>query len=554
MLNQLCVRNFAIVDDLTVDFQAGMSAITGETGAGKSIALDALSLCLGARSEAGFVREGADKAEITASFNITQLPIVKTWLESRELDADDECLLRRTITAEGRSKAYINGAPVPVALLKEVGSHLVSLHGQHDHHQLMKQEHQLVLLDQYANHAQLISSVESQWRAWQLLIKEQRSLQQAAEQHVARRQLIEYQVNELNEFSLKAGEYEQLETEHKRLANTSALQDDSAFAVNSLFDGEHNNAYSLIESVVSRLRAHQEVDTRLVPIIALLDEASVQIEEAVRELRHYQDGLESDPAALAEADERLGLAIQLARKHKISPQQLPELHQELVTELNGLSASSERLEQLNVEINNAHQAYLKVAQKLSASRIKAAKSLDQKVITTMKQLNMPDGLFITRVQSDAELHSNKTGIDQVVFEVSVNAGQKPQALQKVASGGELSRISLAIQVLTAEQDGLPTLVFDEVDVGVSGPTAATVGRLMRRLGESNQVICVTHLPQVAARAHHQIQVLKATKKGATYTSMETLTDDQRVNELARLLGGDTITANTLANAQELLAG
>ncbi|HLV49201.1 MAG TPA: DNA repair protein RecN [Aliidiomarina sp.] len=554
MLNQLCVRNFAIVDDLIVDFQAGMSAITGETGAGKSIALDALSLCLGARSEAGFVREGADKAEISASFNIDTLPIVKSWLEARELDADDECLLRRTITAEGRSKAYINGAPVPIALLKEVGSHLVCLHGQHDHHQLMKPEHQLALLDQYANHPALLTEVEQQWRTWQQLLKEQRNLQQAAEQQMARKQLIEYQVIELNEFALQEGEYEQLEIEHKRLANTNALQDDSAFAVNSLFDGEHNNAYSLLESVVTRLRTNQELDTRLTPIVTLLDEASVQIEEAVRELRHYQDSLESDPAALEEADERLSLALQLARKHKISPQQLPELHQELVNELKGLSASSERLEELDEEINKAHSAYQNVAKKLSASRSKSAKSLDQKVIETMKQLNMPDGLFITCITTDAEHHSSRGGIDQVTFEVSVNAGQKPQALQKVASGGELSRISLAIQVLTAEQDGLPTLIFDEVDVGVSGPTAATVGRLMRRLGESNQVICVTHLPQVAARAHHQIQVQKETKKGITYTSMETLTEEQRVNELARLLGGDTITANTLANAQELLAG
>ncbi len=554
MLIQLCVRNFAIVDDLTVDFQAGMSAITGETGAGKSIALDALSLCLGARSEASFVREGADKAEITASFSITSLPAVQQWLETRELDADNECLLRRTITAEGRSKAYINGAPVPVALLKEVGNQLVCLHGQHDHHQLMKPEHQLVLLDQYCNHAPLMTAVAQQWHRWQQLVKEQRTLQQAAEQQIARKQLIEYQVNELNEFALQAGEFEQLEIEHKRLANTHSLQDDSAFALNSLFDGEHNNAYSLLESVLSRLQVNQELDERITPIVKLLNEASVQIEEAVRELRHYQDRLESDPAALAQADERLSQALQLARKHKISPQELPELHQGLLNELGSLSASTERLEQLDAEITKAQLNYTQQADKLSASRRKAAKMLDQNIIATMKQLNMPDGLFTTRIESDAEHYSNRHGIDQITFEVSVNAGQKPQALQKVASGGELSRISLAIQVLTAEQDGLPTLIFDEVDVGVSGPTADTVGRLMRRLGESSQVICVTHLPQVAARAHHQIQVLKTTKQGHTYTSMETLTEERRVDALARLLGGDKVTANTLANAQELLAG
>lgn len=553
MLNQLSVRNFAIVDDLTVDFEHGMSAITGETGAGKSIALDALSLCLGARSEAGFVRNGANKAEISASFHVEALPRVQAWLVERELDADGECHLRRTITAEGRSKAYINGAPVPIALLKEVGSFLVCLHGQHDHHQLMKPEHQIKLLDQYANHSALQADVENAWSEWHGLLKEQRQLQQAAEQNLARKQLLEYQVNELNEFALQPGEYAELEAEHKRLANTTALQDDALFALNSLFDGEHNNAYSLLESVNTRLREHQDLDTRLKPMVTLLTEASVQIEEVVRELRHYHDGLEADPTAFDEADERLSAALQLARKHKVQPEQLPDLHQELNIELASISASSERLEQLDEEIGNAEAHYLNVAKKLTASRNKAAKTLDRQVVEVMQQLNMPDGLFVTAVRQLAVQEAGRNGLDSVCFEVSVNAGQKPQPLQKVASGGELSRIGLAIQVLTAEQDGLPTLIFDEVDVGVSGPTASTVGRLMRRLGESNQVICVTHLPQVAARAHHQIQVQKTTKSGVTFTSMQALSQKERVDALARLLGGDTVTPNTRANAEELLA-
>ncbi|RUO43850.1 DNA repair protein RecN [Aliidiomarina taiwanensis] len=554
MLTQLSVRNFAIVDDLTVDFEHGMSAITGETGAGKSIALDALSLCLGARSEAGYVRNGADKAEICASFHVEALPRVQAWLEERELDAEGECHLRRTITAEGRSKAYINGAPAPIALLKEVGSYLVCLHGQHDHHQLMKPEHQIKLLDQYANHPQLQTSVEEAWHTWNDLQKEQRQLRQAAEQNLARKQLLEYQVNELDEFSLQPGEYEQLEIEHKRLANTTSLQDDALFALNSLFDGEHNNAYSLLESVNTRLRGHQALDARLSPMVTLLTEASVQIEEAVRELRHYHETLEADPLAFEEADQRISEALQLARKHKVQPEQLPELHQELKDELANISASSERLERIAEEISKAESRFLSAAKKLSASRSKAAKTLDRQVVEVMQQLNMPDGLFVTAVRQLPLQEASRNGIDVVCFEVSVNAGQKPQPLQKVASGGELSRIGLAIQVLTAEQDGLPTLIFDEVDVGVSGPTASTVGRLMRRLGESNQVICVTHLPQVAARAHHQIQVQKTTKSGVTYTSMQALSEKERVNALARLLGGDTITPNTRANAEELLAG
>lgn len=554
MLHQLSVRNFAIVDDLTIDFQQGMSAITGETGAGKSIALDALSLCLGARSEASFVRSGAEKAEISASFCLQNLPHVQQWLVERELDADEDCLLRRTITAEGRSKAYINGAPVPAALLKEVGSLLVCLHGQHDHHQLMKTDYQLQLLDQYANHSPLLQQVAGHWQHYQQLLQEQRALQKNAEQQAAQRQLLQYQVNEFKEFALKAGEFEQLEIEHKRLAHTSALQDNAAFAINSLFDGEHNNAHSLVESVVARLSAQQDIDPQLTPIVALLNEASVQIEEAVRELRHYQDKLETDPEALATADERLSLILQLARKHQIQPSQLADYQQRLIDELNSLSACSERLDQLAEEISQAHQDYLSQAARLSQSRVKAAQMLDQKVIEIMQQLNLADGLFVTHIDSQPEHYNSRTGVDQISFKVAMNLGQPPQDLHKVASGGELSRISLAIQVLTAEQEGLPTLIFDEVDVGVSGPTAATVGRLMRRLGESNQVICVTHLPQVAARAHHQIQVRKNNLNGLTSTTMDVLNHEQRVNELARLLGGDTITQTTLANAQELLAG
>lgn len=553
MLTQLCIRNFAIVDDLTVDFKTGMSAITGETGAGKSIALDALSLCLGARAESSMVREGASKAEISAAFHLAQLPRVQSWLEERELDADGECYLRRTISAEGRSKAYINGAPAPVSLLKEIGSLLICLHGQHDHHLLMRADYQLALLDQYGSHEASLIAVGEAWRQWQSLVKEQKSLRASEAQLVSRKQLIEYQVRELTEFALQEGEFETLEAEHRRLANTNGLTDDTAYSLNSLYDGEHNNAYGLIESVVERLRGNLEFDARLQPIVELLDEAAVRVEEAVRELRHYHEHLESDPEALAQTEERLSTALQLARKHHINPEALPSLHKELDIELSGLSQSGERLALLDEAIADAQRHYFSAAKALHDLRIKTAKNLSKEIAATMKQLNMPDGQM--HIQLDySEQFAALQGCDHVSFDVSVNAGQKPQPLQKVASGGELSRISLAIQVLTARREGLPTLIFDEVDVGVSGPTAATVGRLMRQLGESNQVICVTHLPQVAARAHHQLQVQKNTRNGHTYTQMQALNDSDRVTELARLLGGDVITPNTLANAQELLAG
>lgn len=554
MLTQLYIRQFAIVDELTIEFTHGMSAITGETGAGKSIALDALSLCLGARAEAGMVRADAEKAEIAAEFSLTTLPTVLAWLEERELDAGQECILRRTISAEGRSKAFINGAPVPVALLKEIGTLLVCLHGQHDHHQLLKPEQQLALLDQYGGHGEQLSKTATAWRALQTLRKEKNNLQAEHDQHQSRRQLIDYQVRELDEFALAEGEFDQLETDYKRLANSQALKDDASYSLNSLYDGEHNNAYSLVESVAERLRANIELDPALSPIVDLLDEASVRIEEAVHELRHYHENMEGDPETLQINEERISTALQLARKHHVAAAELPALQQQLHQELASLDHATDRLDELTALIDDAQTSYQSMANSLSEARQKTAKQLAQRIMETMHQLNMPDGSFHIEVVQLGLTHATAQGFDAVSFDVSVNAGQRPQALQKVASGGELSRISLAIQVLTAQREGLPTLIFDEVDVGVSGPTAATVGKLMRQLGEKNQVICVTHLPQVAARAHHQLQVTKHTRDGQTYTGMQTLNADERVMALAQLLGGDSVTQNTIANAEELLAG
>ncbi|RTE86903.1 MULTISPECIES: DNA repair protein RecN [Gammaproteobacteria] len=553
MLTQLCIRNFAIVDDMSIDFKSGMSAITGETGAGKSIALDALSLCLGARAEASMVRDASKKAEISASFHTETLPDVQKWLESRELEADEECVIRRTISAEGRSKAYVNAAPVPVALLKELGSLLVSLHGQHDHHLLMKSEQQLTLLDQYGDHSSLLAKVKESWKAWQSLLKEKKQLSTESEATLAQRQLLEYQVRELEEFDIQEGEFEQLEQDHNRLANTTQLQEHALYGLNSLYDGEHNNAYGLVEQVIQRLQESVELDDKLAPIVELLEQSSVQIEEAVRELRHYQDHLESDPQAFAEVESRLTNAMQLARKHQVAPEELVNHYHALQGELAGLANSSERLETIDKDIEAAEAEFKAHAEKLSSARKTTGKKLSSQVQSTMRDLNMKEGQFLVRIESSLQQSSAK-GFDSVSFDVAMNAGQTLQPLQKVASGGELSRISLAIQVLTAQHDGLPTLIFDEVDVGVSGPTAATVGKLLRKLGQANQVICVTHLPQVAARAHQQLEVEKVNQNGKTTTQMTPLNDDQRVKALARLLGGDNITANSIANAQELLAG
>ena len=554
MLIQMQVRHFAIVRELQVELKKGMTAITGETGAGKSIALDALSLCLGARAETGMVRPGADKAEISAVFDITENLAARQWLIEHELEVDenDTCILRRTLTKEGRSKAYINGSPAPLSLIKAIGSLLVNIHGQHQHQRLSEVEYQRQLLDQYASHAHLLETVNDHWQQWRRLARRKKELIQQSEHMQARQQLIRYQANELQEFNLQPGEFEHIEEEHQRQANANTLLDESAFSINCLYDGEHNNAFSLIQTVIERLSQQVSVDSRLQPTIDLLLEAGVQVEEAVRELRHYHDAIDMDASALQHLDSRLTQAMQLAKKHQIPAQQLPELQTSLESELASMESCEEEMAQLEQQTEQVWQAYLEASQTLSDSRHKAARTLAKAITASMHQLNMNAARFEVSLVND-QSYASAQGMDQVNFLVSANPGQPMQPLQKVASGGELSRISLAIQVLTADQACTPTLMFDEVDVGVSGPTAATVGRLLRQLGERAQVICVTHLPQVAAKAHQQIRVEKAHQKNSTHTTMTPVDGEERVIELARLLGGDVISEKALANAQDLLA-
>ncbi|MCK7458194.1 DNA repair protein RecN [Idiomarina aminovorans] len=553
MLSQLTIRNFAVVKSLDIEFHNGMTAITGETGAGKSIALDALSLCLGSRADANWVRPGQEKAEITAVFTLKTDSPAFHWLRANEFDTDDDCLLRRVVQRDGRSKAWINGTPVPLSQQKSLAPLLVNIHGQHEHQLLLKEEHQLNLLDSYARHQHLLTDVQENYRNWASIEKQYQSYQQQKEELEAQRQLLEYQVNELNEFSLADGEFEELENKHKRLSNSKVLLEAGVFALNALYEGEHNNASSLVQSAGQRLAEAAEMDNALSPIHQLLQQAKVHIEEAALELRQYQDDLELDPGELQQVEERLSAAIHLAKKHQISGSELSQQHQKLINELNNLEQAGEDASKLNEERQQARKTYRKSAQKLSASREQAAAELSQKISHSMHQLSMPHGRFVIQVEHDATARANRYGTDQVDFLVTTNPGQPIQALNKVASGGELSRISLAIQVMTATQKTVPTMMFDEIDVGVSGPTAAIVGSMLQALGKTSQVICVTHLPQVAAKAHQQLQVSKRTDGAETETAVVALSKQQRVTELARLLGGDKVTDMAKANARELLA-
>ncbi|AWL12283.1 DNA repair protein RecN [Saliniradius amylolyticus] len=556
MLVHLTVRHFAIVQELDIDLSDGMTAITGETGAGKSIAIDALSLCLGARAEAGMVRQGARKAEICATFNLAHLPAAADWLQQQELDDEDEpnCIIRRTISAEGRSKAYINGAPVPLQQLKSLGKHLINIHGQHAHHLLLKAEQQRQLLDEYAGHENLQQQVASHYRALMEAKRRYQALLESKEQREARRQLLDYQVLELNEFAIGEQEFPELETEHKRLSHSQCLLEQSQLSFHQLYESDEFNALAVLQQSVERLTELQEHDASLQPVVDMLSEASIQVDEASQQLRSYIDQLEIDPMRMQQVEQRYSIAIELARKHQVMPEQLYEHHQELLAEFESLQQQDDDLDALEQAINEQRQIYQTATRALSESRQKAAEKLGKAVETQIRQMNMSHACFTIEVHFDTTLPESAQGQDHIRFMIATNAGQPADVLEKVASGGELSRVGLALQVIASANQSIPTMIFDEVDTGISGPTASVVGQLMRRLGKSTQVLCVTHLPQVAACAHQQMLVTKFTDKDTTQTHMMSLEQEQRVEELARLLAGDKLTDVALANARELLSG
>ena len=551
MLVSLAIKNFAIVKQLEVQWHQAMTTITGETGAGKSIAIDALALALGERSEAGAVRAGADKAEVVASFDINKLPVAQRWLKAHDLQQDEDCLLRRLVSKEGRSRAYINGSPVPAAQLKELGSLLVSIHGQHAHQLLTKPEHQRALLDEYANNRTLLQNVVAAFQNWQNKTREFKQLQKQQEEFSAQQQLLQYQVGELDEAACQRGEFQQIEQEHQRLHHAQSLIMDGQQALEILYQEDSGNAYSAMQSALSLLHKSMSVDPQLAACVELLESALIQLNEGTSELKTYLEGIEINPERLFEIEQRLNLFMDLARKHQVPPEELYSHHQRLTNELEQLGYCDDRLEQLEQEIAEAKLEYQALATELTQIRQKYAQQLTTKISENMAHLNMTGAQFSVELVTDPELMSAQ-GIDKIEFLVSANPGQPLQPLAKVASGGELSRISLAIQVIIAQRVTTPTLLFDEVDVGVSGPTASAVGKLMRKLSSNTQVICVTHLPQVACFGHQQQFVMKQTQSGETETRMQRLDNPGRIDELARLLGGDKISATTKANAEELL--
>ncbi|WP_104204876.1 DNA repair protein RecN [Billgrantia saliphila] len=549
MLTQLAIRDYAIVDSLDLELAGGMTAITGETGAGKSILLGALGLCLGERADAGSVRHGCERADLSARFDIATLPAARQWLAERELPVDD-CLLRRVVTTNGRSKAWINGQPATVADLKALGEHLVEIHGQHAHQALLREETHLRLLDDFAGQRTAVTELADTYRQWQSARRRLKRLTETGDEVQARRQLLRYQVEELDALALGEEELATLEHEQEQLAHAEETLREAQFAAECC-DSDEGGALALLNQAMHRLDPLPGSDRgSLAEVLAMLGDARIQIEEAARELHRFADATELDPERLAWVESRLGEVHRIARKHHVMPEELTALHQRLQSELDSLEGGEHDLEALRAEVEALRDAWREQARAIGEARRQAASRFGKAVQEQLAFLAMGKARF--EVDVETRQTPQPDGMEAVRFLISANPGQPPRPLTKVASGGELSRISLAIQVVAARHSTIPSLVFDEVDVGISGATAEIVGQLLRRLGENGQVMTVTHLPQVAAQAHHHLHIEKQAKRNTTQTRMALLDEAGRVSELARMLGGVSLSDRTLAHAREML--
>ncbi len=548
MLRQLTIKDFVIVDRLELAFAAGFGALTGETGAGKSILIDALALALGERADAGVVRAGCDKAEVAATFDVAGLPEVRSWLAGNDLDGDDELLLRRVVDAGGRSRAYINGTPATVQQLREVGEWLVDIHGQHAHQSLLRGDAQRALLDAHAGLGGLAREVGAAWKHWREVEQLLCSASEGAEALQREREQLQWQIGELDALAFGDDEWATLDVEHRRLGHAASLIEGAQYALAVLSDDDAA-CERQIDGVATRLSGLAEYDPALSEVADLIGSVQAELAEAVSTLRRYADRADLDPTRLAEVERRMDAVLSHARKYRVQPAELPGLLVGWRQRLGELDESAD-LAALEARVAAAQGDYRKLAGKLSTGRQKAATEMGASVSEVMRQLALSSGRFevaLPPVEGGAVY-----GLEQVEFRIGGLAGNEAKPLAKVASGGELSRISLAIQVLTSRSAAVPTLIFDEVDVGIGGGVAEIVGRLLRELGGERQVLCVTHLPQVAAQADWQWQVSKATQGGVTLSAIQPLDADGRVQEIARMLGGVEITDITRQHARELL--
>ncbi len=552
MLTQLYVRDFAIVRELSLAYEPGFTVLTGETGAGKSILIDALALVLGERADSEAIRHGCARAEVTAGFSLKPPQDAAKWLKENDLFGDRECVLRRVIEADKASRGFINGRPVPIQMLRELGEHLVDIHGQHEHQSLLRRDSQRQILDDYAELEDTVATLAGHYRELETLRQRLASLNRQSADREARIELLRYQVRELEALGLTAEEIPALEEEHARLANGAELIEGVQSLTQAIQEGEETSVSQQLARAINRLESLVKFDAKLGEIAALLNEASIQIDEAGGRLNHYLESLELDPSRLQAVERRLSTVHDLARKHKVHPEELPALHQRLRTELNDIENLDTSLGRLEESLEKARKAYLKIAADVSHERQGAAKKLAQAVTAEMQELGMPGGSFEVVLTSLPEGETTAYGLERVEFLVSANPGQPARPLAKVASGGELSRISLALQVVVAGSGRIPTLIFDEVDVGIGGRVAEVVGRKLRALGRSRQVLCITHLAQVAAQGTQHVQVRKQTAGQDTLAEAVPLAERERTLEIARMIGGVEISKQTLAHAKDML--
>lgn len=553
MLSHILIRDFTIIEHLELELNCGMTALTGETGAGKSILIDAISLVLGDRADSSVIRAGAEKAEIIATFELKQQATALAWIRQHDFDDDEGCCtIRRIVTKEGRTRAYIGGSPVTLQVLKELGEQLVDIHGQHAHQSLLKRPNQLKLLDLQADHEPLLGKLLSTYQEWAVLQAARETADHDADHRQKKLELLDFQCRELEAASPRRDEIAELEEEHLRLSHASQLLGTVQMAYSLLYEGDPDTN-SMLSRVVDALDSATELDPRLNPSLELLRNAQIEIQESAIELRRYEEDLSLDPSRLDEIGSRLALLQSLARKHRCDTEALSEKLAELQVEREALIDYDNQLARLDTDLESVKGRYDELAALITKGRQQAAKTLGTKVSEDMQMLGMSGGRFVISHQTRVLEKPSPHGTDLIEFQVSANPGQPLQPLTKVVSGGELSRISLALQLAATLDRRLPTLIFDEVDSGVGGGVAEIVGRMLRQLGVDRQVLCVTHLPQVAAQAHQQLAVRKTKGDNSTQTHVEALLGKQaRVQELARMLGGMHITPQSQAHAEEML--
>jgi DNA repair protein RecN (Recombination protein N) len=549
VLQSLYIENFTIVKQLNLHLESGLTIISGETGAGKSILIDALSLVLGERADTSVIREGCEMARVKALFKL--LPTTRIWLQQHQLsNQEDTCLVCREISHNGRSRGYINLRPVSIQMLRQLGEQLVDIHGQHLHQSLLKPETQRCLLDELATDKTVLEQVKQAYQQWKSLTVALDHL--GGEDREAKIAFLRYQLSEFGTFELTPQALDRLAEEHRRLANAHKLLENTQRALSLLDNDETGSILAYLSQASHILEEVQLHDSQLKTIITLLDNALIQTQEAVKELRHYWHHLDTDPIRLQEIQQQLILLQDLARKHRVNLPELPAHFENLLKQLHELENYEEHASRLVTQIEAALQNYRLITEALHQQRHQTAQHLAEQITQQLQQLGMPGGQLLIAVTADEEAPPSVIGTDIIEFLVTTNPGQTPKLLHKVVSGGELSRISLAIQVITAQSSGVPILVFDEVDVGIGGRVAEIVGQLLNRLGQQRQVLCITHLPQVACQGHHHLRVSKIIDQQTTHTFISRLDPEQRIEEVARMLGGVEITSQTLAHAQEML--